>query len=109
MGLFRAALRLGLIDAIPARTGAPDHEDFLLTLMRARDAYVPPPSDGAVVLLATPDQPHGHGFQPSLGWDGTVRGPVALHRVRHATAAPGEQAGLPSIEATLAAALADAR
>ena len=109
LGLFRAALRLGLIDAIPARTGAPDHEDFLLTLMRARDAYVPPPSDGAVVLLTTPDQPHGHGFQPSLGWDGTVRGPVALHRVRHARAAPGEQAGLPSIEATLAAALADAR
>ena len=109
LGLFRAALRLGLIDAIPARTGAPDHEDFLLTLMRARDAYVPPRSDGAVVLLTTPDQPHGHDFQPSLGWDGMVAGAVAIHRVRHATAAPGEQDGLPSIEATLAAALADAR
>ncbi|MES2713133.1 MAG: condensation domain-containing protein [Pseudomonadota bacterium] len=109
LGLFRAALAVGLIKAIPARTGAPEHADFLLTLMRARDAYVPPPSDGPMVLMTTADQPHGHGFQPSLGWEGTVTGPMALHRVRHARYAPGEEANLPSIEATLAAALAATR
>lgn len=107
LGLFRAARRLRLIDAIPARTGAPEQEEFLLALMRARDRYTPPASEGALVLMTTPDQPHGHGFEASLGWDGTASGPVQVHKVRHGTAGPDDKSGLPSVEATLAKILAD--
>ncbi|MBR0657129.1 condensation domain-containing protein [Plastoroseomonas arctica] len=106
LGIFRAAKRLGLISEIPARTGAPEQEDFLLALMRARDGYAAQPSDGPMLLMTTPDQPYGHGFQPSLGWDGTAGGPVAIHRVRHVSAAPGEQEELPTVETVFATVLA---
>lgn len=83
LGLFRAAKRLGLIRAIPPRTGAAAQEDFLMTLMGARNRYRPAPYDGRVVQLTTPDAPSGHGFQPSLGWEGVITGPFSVHKVRH--------------------------
>lgn len=83
LGLFRAAKRLGLIRAIPPRTGAAAQEDFLMTLMGARNRYRPALYDGRVVQLTTPDAPSGHGFQPSLGWEGVITGPFSVHKVRH--------------------------
>lgn len=83
LGLFRMAKRLGLIRAIPPRTGAAAQEDFLMTLMGARNRYLPAPYDGRVVQLTTPDAPSGHGFQPSLGWEGVITGPFSVHKVRH--------------------------
>jgi len=106
LGLFRAARALRLIDAIPPRTGSAEQEDFLMTLMRARDAYTPPPSDGALVLMTTPDQPQGNGFEPSLGWVGTATGPLSVHQVQHTEDLSDGPSDLPKVEASLAAVLA---
>ncbi|MBR0662743.1 hypothetical protein GXW71_00105 [Roseomonas hellenica] len=107
LGLFRAAKRLGLIRAIPPRTGAAAQEDFLMTLMGARNRYVPAQYDGRVVQLTTPDAPSGHGFQPSLGWEGVITGPLSVHKVRHdGVRLPAEDR--PATEDVIAAVLAPA-
>ena len=77
-GLLSLAVRLGLIDAVPPRTGSEQNDDALLALMAARDTYVPQPYDGRVMQFVGADAPRGRGFDPTLGWTGTINGPITV-------------------------------
>jgi thioesterase domain-containing protein/aryl carrier-like protein len=106
LGLFAAAKRLGLIRAIPPRAGLPeDQEDALLRLLDARRGYVPPPYDGAVLMLVKPDAAATPGFRPGLGWDGLLLGPVTTRAVRDVAVPEAAHPGLPGIAETIAALL----
>lgn len=82
-GILRLGVRLGLIKAVPSRTGADAEDDFLLTLMGARDGYRPPLYDGRVIQLLGDDAPRGRGMDPTLGWKGVLTGPLHLREVAH--------------------------
>ncbi|MCF3935172.1 condensation domain-containing protein [Acuticoccus sp. M5D2P5] len=82
LGVFRTARALGLIREIPARTGLPDEDDFIVTLVAARDAYVPRAYDGAFMQILVPESPRGPGIDPLLGWVGLVKGPVETAEIR---------------------------
>ena len=91
-GLLDVAVRLGLLGAIPPKTGSPSNDEALLALMAARDAYVPLPYDGRVLQYVGPDAPRGRGFDPSLGWAGTITGPLTI-REMSADGRPTDGAG----------------
>ena len=91
-GLLDVAMRLGLLTAMPPKTGTPSNDEALLALMAARDAYVPPPYDGRVLQYVGPDAPRGRGFDPSLGWAGTITGPLTI-REMSADGRPTDGAG----------------
>jgi thioesterase domain-containing protein len=101
LGLFRAARRLGLIREIPSRTGHAASEDFLLTLVAARDAYRPGALPVRLLQMLTPDTPRGPGFDPTLGWEGLAD---AL-AVRAVAAPQGASPGPATIAETMTLAL----
>ncbi|SKA32896.1 condensation domain-containing protein [Consotaella salsifontis] len=107
LGLFRAARALGLLRAIPPRTGSAEQEDFLMTLFHARDQYVPAPYEGPILQMLTPDCPTGRGFDPTLGWDGVFTGPVTLSPVEPLGTIPTEGSGRRAIAEVVADTLVD--
>ena len=77
-GILQAAVRLRIISVVPSKTGSEFNDDFLLSLMEARDRYRPACYDGAVIQYLGRDTPKGRGFDPTLGWAGTLIGPLSL-------------------------------
>ena len=63
---------------MPNKTGSEFNDAFLLSLMRARDRYRPATYDGPVVQYLGRDTPKGRGFDPTLGWAGTITGSLTL-------------------------------
>lgn len=91
-GLLRLCARLGLIDKMPTRTGSEFNDDFLLALMKARDAYEPRPFNGPVMQFLGPDTPKWPGLDRTLGWTPVVTGPIHVRYTPPATqAGPGDR------------------
>lgn len=80
-GILSLAVRLGLLRRVPPRTGSEFNDDALLGLMAARDAYDPQPYDGRVLQYVGADAPRGRGFDPTLGWSGTITGPLSIRDI----------------------------
>ena len=97
IGLFKAAQRLKLIREIPSRTGNAASEDFLLTLVAARDAYHPGALPLPLLQLLTPDMPRGPDFDPTLGWEGLADA-IAVRAVRPVSGSGTDAAALTTIE-----------
>ncbi|MEM9223348.1 MAG: condensation domain-containing protein [Pseudomonadota bacterium] len=101
LNFFHILKALGVIRAIPPRTGSVEQEDFLLTLMGARNAYHPDVTDLPILQMLTPDSPMGPGYDPSLGWTRVAVGPLDVVHVRPHGTTSTEHPQLPSIEETL--------
>ncbi len=72
--VLHAAVAVGWLKSVPSRTGSEHNDAFLLSLMRARDAYEPRPYDGRVLQSVGIDAPRGRGFDPTLGWSDLITG-----------------------------------
>ncbi|KQP29860.1 hypothetical protein ASF49_14345 [Methylobacterium sp. Leaf104] len=81
VGILKAAVALKLIDRVPPRTGSETADGWLLYLMNARNLYRPKPYPGRVVQFLGMDAPRGRGFDPILGWTGTLTGSVLVQDV----------------------------
>lgn len=80
-GLMKALVALKLIDTIPPRTGSKAAENWLLYLMRARNLYTPLPYPGRVLQYLGEASPRGPGYDETLGWAGTLAGPVVVQPI----------------------------
>ena len=89
-GLLQLAARLGLIDRAPTRTGSEFNDDFLLTLMQARDACEPRGVSGPVMQFLGPDTPKWPGIDRTLGWKGVVNGAIHVHDMPPARPGPDD-------------------
>ncbi|TCO12994.1 thioesterase superfamily protein [Camelimonas lactis] len=89
-GLLQLAVRLGLIDRAPTRTGSEFNDDFLLTLMQARDACEPRGVSGPVMQFLGPDTPKWPGIDRTLGWKGVVNGAIHVHDMPPARPGPDD-------------------
>lgn len=77
-GLLNLGARLGLISRMPTRTGSEFNDDFLLALMKARDAYEPRAFKGPVMQFLGPDTPKWPGLDRALGWTPVITGPIQV-------------------------------
>jgi acyl carrier protein len=73
-GVFKLAHRLGLIKAIPPRTGDPANDDFLLYIAGSRNDYRPKPYSGDMLLLRDNTTPRLPLFDETLGWGDVLTG-----------------------------------
>jgi thioesterase domain-containing protein/acyl carrier protein len=73
-GALDLARRLGMIEAIPPRTGSSDADAFLLYLHRSRDQYRPNSYDGDVLLFRDQTTPQLRLFDEALGWSRVLTG-----------------------------------
>lgn len=89
-GVLKLAVRLGLLHAVPPRTGSTFNDAALLGLMAARDAYEPKPYDGAVLQYVGSDAPRGRGFDSTLGWRGVITGQITIREFESDSDRPGE-------------------
>lgn len=89
-GVLQLAARMGLIDRAPTRTGSEFNDDFLLTLMRARDACEPRDVSGPVMQFLGPDTPKWPGIDHTLGWKPVVNGAIHVHYMPAARPGPDD-------------------
>lgn len=89
-GVLQLAARLGLIDREPTRTGSEFNDDFLLTLMQARDACEPRGVRGPVMQFLGPDTPKWPGIDRTLGWKSVIDGPIQVHHMPPAKPGPDD-------------------
>lgn len=87
------AVRIGLIDRIPAKTGNAESDWWLQHLMDARNRYQCRPYDGDVMMFVSDDVPKGWQFDPTIGWSGVVRGYLEVIGVSGHHGALGEGSG----------------
>lgn len=73
-GVLKLAHRLGLIKAIPPRTGDPANDEFLLYIAGARNDYRPKPYSGDMLLLRDKSTPRLSLFEATLGWSRVLTG-----------------------------------
>ncbi len=81
LGILKALLFLKLIKEMPPRTGSKTADSWLLYLMNARNLYRPQPYAGRVLQLLGDELPHGPGFDDTLGWTGTITGPLTVQMI----------------------------
>jgi acyl carrier protein len=73
-GVLKLAHRLGLIKAIPPRTGDAANEEFLLYIAGSRNDYRPKPYSGDMLLLRDNSTPRLPLFDDTLGWGSVLTG-----------------------------------
>lgn len=73
-GVLKLAHRLGLIKAVPPRTGDAANEEFLLYIAGSRDNYRPKPYSGDMLLLRDNSTPRLPLFDDTLGWSKVLTG-----------------------------------
>lgn len=81
LGILKALLFLKLVKEMPPRTGSKTADSWLLYLMNARNLYRPQPYAGRVIQFLGDDSPHGPGFDDTLGWTGTITGPLIVQMI----------------------------